>query len=274
MAGDWTKMRNNLPNDHRVARISAQLKVPKLHVCGCLFALWKDADEQSRTGFMRGATPDTIDESVGLPGFAAALMDAAVDWLRQEEGGMRVPRWGDHNSKSAKRRSEETERKRRQREKLRNVGQRDKNGTGAGQKRDTPRQSREQRAAAESREESREEQSSNAAALAAAPDQASPRLCSLLRSLAVNGVRVFDPATAAAIASHPNCSELQITWARERMRAAMSRANKPDNPGGYLRRLIESHTPPAGWVERYQRRKLAEIRAGDQSVLKLAGGVA
>ena len=124
-----------------------------------------------------------------------------------------------------------------------------------------------------SREQKAEGRYQSSSSIAAAPDSSASTLCSLLRALVgSDGRKVFTNEAAAAIAAHPACSEMQVAWARERTRAAMSRPKPPDSEAAYLRGLIEHQAPPASWVERYRRKALTAMAVKQE--LRIAEGVA
>lgn len=100
------------------------------------------------------------------------------------------------------------------------------------------------------------------AAAAAAPEKVSRELCSLLLGLRHCGAQVFDAAAAAAIASNPNVSRMQIAWATERMNALPPGQTFTSGPAAYMRVMLERKRPPRSWVEAYRRRELAAMAAG------------
>lgn len=110
MAGDWIKMSTGLRTHPKVVRIARASKTPdKLRVLGALHIVWCIFDEHSEDGYLDGYTLDVIDRET-FKGFANALV--GVGWLEEEADGLRVPRFDTHNGASAKRRAQETERKR------------------------------------------------------------------------------------------------------------------------------------------------------------------
>lgn len=113
MAGDWIKMRADLHTHPKVVRISSALRADRLRTVGALHAVWCLFDAHSTDGTLEGYTPEAIDDLIGWPGFAAAMQ--AVEWLEVSEDFVSLPRFDEHNGKSAKRRAMETERKRRER---------------------------------------------------------------------------------------------------------------------------------------------------------------
>lgn len=109
MAGDWIKMSTGLRTHPKIVRIVRASRSDKLRVVGALHAVWCIFDEHSEDGYLDGYTLDAIDHET-FKGFAKALV--GVGWLEEEADGLRVPRFDTHNGASAKRRAQETERKR------------------------------------------------------------------------------------------------------------------------------------------------------------------
>jgi hypothetical protein len=116
MAGDWIKMRMNLRTHPKVVRMASALKADRFRIVGGLHAVWCLADEHTEDGRLPGYSVPALDDSIGWPGFGAALK--AVDWLEENEQGLVIPRFDEHNGASAKRRAMDSERKRREREVL------------------------------------------------------------------------------------------------------------------------------------------------------------
>lgn len=105
----WIKMRADLWEDPRTARIAQLLEVPLPHAIGLLHRFWSWADKMTADGFVPHATATFIDEHVASQGFAQAL--DTVGWFEECEGGIRIPRFEEHNGRSAKRRATEAKRK-------------------------------------------------------------------------------------------------------------------------------------------------------------------
>ncbi|WP_250538780.1 MULTISPECIES: hypothetical protein [unclassified Caballeronia] len=103
MAGDWIKMRSNLWDDPRVARLCDLTDANEATVIGGLYWLWSTADQHSEDGCMPGLTPRSIDRKTGIPGFAAALIE--IDWLEDDPQGVVLKRFEEHNGASAKKRA-------------------------------------------------------------------------------------------------------------------------------------------------------------------------
>lgn len=110
MAGDWIKMGKDLLTHPKVVRMASALRADKLRTVGGLFAVWCLFDTHSVDGKLSGYTAETIDEEIRFPGFCAAM--EAVEWLETDADGASLPDFEEHNGQSAKRRAQETERKR------------------------------------------------------------------------------------------------------------------------------------------------------------------
>lgn len=124
MAADWIKMRSDLGTHPKVVRILSALKADasrtesgrvsdKLRVIGALHAVWSLFDIHSEDGRLEGYSAEVIDELIGFEGFAKAMI--SVGWLEQDAETLVMPRFDEHNGKSAKRRAQEAVRKREER---------------------------------------------------------------------------------------------------------------------------------------------------------------
>lgn len=109
MAGDWIKMRSNLWDDPRVARLCDLTDSGEAAVIGGLYWLWAAADQHSTDGVMPGLTLRQIDRKTGVQGLGAAL--CSVGWLADHPEGARIVNFSDHNGSSAKRRATDAQRK-------------------------------------------------------------------------------------------------------------------------------------------------------------------
>lgn len=114
MAGDWIKMNKSLPRDPRVISIASALQADRLRTVGALFSAWCIFDEQTETGRLDAYTPEILDDLVGCPGIARAM--ESVGWLEIGDGYLSAPRYTEHNGKSAKRRAQDSVRKKSARE--------------------------------------------------------------------------------------------------------------------------------------------------------------
>lgn len=102
MAGDWIKMRNDLPNDPAVYKIAALTRLDRFAVIGRLYAFWSWADKHAVDGRVDGATSTVVDDVVRHDGFAESL--AAVRWLEISEDSITLPHHERHNGESGKER--------------------------------------------------------------------------------------------------------------------------------------------------------------------------
>lgn len=102
MAGEWIKMRTNLWDDPRIARLCDLTDQSEAAVIGGLYWLWAMADEHTEDGILPGLTTKAIDRKTGVPGIGAALCD--VGWLADHPEGVRIVGFEEHNGTSAKRR--------------------------------------------------------------------------------------------------------------------------------------------------------------------------
>lgn len=116
MAKDWIKMRMDLPSHPKVVRILSATGTDKFRVVGGLHAVWSVFDLHSSDGVLEGYTPETMDHIIGWEGFSDALIK--VKWMQYDgEETLTMPDFDTHNGQSAKRRADETERKRKSRNK-------------------------------------------------------------------------------------------------------------------------------------------------------------
>lgn len=111
MAGDWIKMRADLFTHPKVVRMSSALKSDTLRTVGGLMSVWCLFDAHSDDGHLEGYCPEVLDAHLRWDGFADAMI--AVGWLGHDPArGLALPRFDTHNGQSAKRRAQDTERKR------------------------------------------------------------------------------------------------------------------------------------------------------------------
>jgi len=108
MAGDWIKMRGNLWDDPRVARICDATEQPEAMIVGALYWLWAMADQHTEDGILPGLTLRAIDRKTGVQGFAQALCD--IGWLSSSPEGVRIIGFEEHNGASAKKRCQTAKR--------------------------------------------------------------------------------------------------------------------------------------------------------------------
>jgi hypothetical protein len=128
MAGDWIKMRIELQTHPKVFRMVSALKADRLRIIGGLHIAWSIFDVHCDDGVLVGYTADAMDAVVGWPGFTQAMID--VEWASVDSSGSLVmPRFDEHNGKSAKRRANDSERKRNARDAVMSASDADKNRT-------------------------------------------------------------------------------------------------------------------------------------------------
>jgi hypothetical protein len=107
-------MRVDLAGDEAVIGIAGKLGMEEDHVVGKLHRLWSWAHSHLRNGNAPNVTPAWVDRHVGVPGFAEAMQ--SVGWLKEVEGGIKIPKFERFNGKCQKRRAQTAERMRRLRE--------------------------------------------------------------------------------------------------------------------------------------------------------------
>ena len=108
MAGDWIKVEKATASKPEVLRISRALGVSKLHALGACVAFWQWADDATADGYLTGMTQDMLDEAVGIPGLAGAMVE--VGWLAEVRNGLQICNHDRHNGKNAKNRALATRR--------------------------------------------------------------------------------------------------------------------------------------------------------------------
>lgn len=110
---DWIKVRKALFTCPQIVRILSALNSDRLRVIGGLVFVWSLFDTHSEDGFLRGYTPAALDDLLQWSGFCRAM--ELVGWIEIHPDSLSVPRFGEHMGKSAKRRAEDTKRKRKSR---------------------------------------------------------------------------------------------------------------------------------------------------------------
>lgn len=102
MAGDWIKMRGNLWDDPRVAKLADLTDSNEAMVIGALYWLWATADQHTEDGLMPDLSERAIDRKTGLQGFASALI--SIGWMAKHGDGVQIIDFEKHNGTSAKKR--------------------------------------------------------------------------------------------------------------------------------------------------------------------------
>jgi hypothetical protein len=111
----WIAIDKELPYKPKTRRLAKLLNTDQFAAAGLCVAVWSWADSNTEDGFVADTTVDDVDSILRLAGVAAAMAHPSVGWIVAEHGGIRFPNWGRWNSKSAKRRMREAERKRQKR---------------------------------------------------------------------------------------------------------------------------------------------------------------
>lgn len=127
MAGDWIKMRIDLQSHPKVVRILSAMRphdvltrTDKFRAIGGLHAVWSVFDTHSEDGCLVGYTPEALDHIIGWEGFSEAMM--AVGWMAWDGAEtLTLPEFDEHNGQSAKRRAEDSKRKKNNRKSPQNV---------------------------------------------------------------------------------------------------------------------------------------------------------
>lgn len=114
MAGDWTKIRNDIEDDPAVIYMAKALKIDTDHCVGKLRRIWAWADQQTRDGRIDFVTEDEVDRRASVALFARHM--AHVGWLIIGDGFIEFPKWDTHNSNSAKSRAGNSKRQQKSRE--------------------------------------------------------------------------------------------------------------------------------------------------------------
>lgn len=103
MAGDWVKIRDDLPDDPAVIAIAKTLNLEIDTVLGKLLRFWIWCDRQLVTGNASSVTRSWIDDALSATGFARAL--EKVGWLTPEGDGFSIPNFDRHMGASTKKRA-------------------------------------------------------------------------------------------------------------------------------------------------------------------------
>ena len=103
MAGDWIKIEKATPHKTEVMRIARLLGVPPVHALGACVAFWVWADDATDDGYLPGIDVRMLDEALGIPGLAAAMID--VHWIIELGDGLLIAIHDRHNGNSAKSRA-------------------------------------------------------------------------------------------------------------------------------------------------------------------------
>ena len=103
-------MRADLFTHPKVVRMASALDADTLRTVGGLMSSWCLFDVHTEDGRLSGYTPETLDAYLRWEGFSAAMI--SVGWLEEHHDCLFLPSFDTHNGRSAKRRAQESERKR------------------------------------------------------------------------------------------------------------------------------------------------------------------
>lgn len=103
MAGDWIKLRVDLPDDLEVIGMASDLGITEDEVVGKLVRTWSWIQAVSRDGHAPSVTSAWLDRRIGRDGWSAAMIRAG--WLIADESGLTFPNFDAHMSEGAKRRA-------------------------------------------------------------------------------------------------------------------------------------------------------------------------
>jgi hypothetical protein len=103
MAGDWIKVQICTPDKPEVHQLAESLGIDPDAVVGKLLRIWVWADQQTIDGNARSVTKSLLDRVTSVTGFADAMLN--VGWLTKTEAGFAFPNFDRHNGQTAKKRS-------------------------------------------------------------------------------------------------------------------------------------------------------------------------
>ena len=121
MAGDWIQIRTDLWDDPRIIRLvsafcpadvrqhSERLRI-RCQVLGALCRTWSLVDQFAVDGVLDGYTAETLDDSVGMPGWSSEL--ERVGWIEARPDCLVIPEFERYFAESAKTRAKDRRRKR------------------------------------------------------------------------------------------------------------------------------------------------------------------
>lgn len=109
---DWIKVEITSSQKIEVLTIADILDIDEHMVFGKLVILWCWADANTVDGHADNVTKRMVDRVVSHKGFADALLDTRVGWLKEDEkDGVFFPNFDRHNGKGAKKRATDARRK-------------------------------------------------------------------------------------------------------------------------------------------------------------------
>ena len=113
MAGFWIPWEHGLPRKREVLLIAKRQNVTPRDAASCCMEVWEWAQEQSIDGLIMGFESCDVSAAVGIPGIGESM--EAAGWILKGNGFIQFPNWERFNSKCAKARLIDAERKRRER---------------------------------------------------------------------------------------------------------------------------------------------------------------
>lgn len=109
---DWIKVEITSSQKIEVLTIADILDIDEHMVFGKLVILWCWADANTVDGHADNVTKRMVDRVVSHKGFADALLDTRVGWLKEDgKDGVFFPNFDRHNGKGAKKRATDARRK-------------------------------------------------------------------------------------------------------------------------------------------------------------------
>ena len=113
MAGDWIKVNRSVGRCPQIVRIASALKADICFAIGGVVSVWWLFDEQTEDGILVGYSADMLDKIVQCPGITTAM--ANVGWMIIDKDDsietLIIPEFEKHMGKSARRRMQESLRK-------------------------------------------------------------------------------------------------------------------------------------------------------------------
>ena len=104
MAGDWIKVEKATPRKPEIFGIAARLNISLDHAFAVCVRFWMWCDDHLIDGNAQNVTCLLLDDALGCPGIADALL--SVGWLQVRSGSLVIPHFDRHLSASAKNRAE------------------------------------------------------------------------------------------------------------------------------------------------------------------------
>lgn len=268
MAGDWIKMRTDLGTSPKVVRMASALKADRFRIVGGLHSAWSLFDSHSADGKMAGYTLDVLDELIGWPGFAAAMV--AVEWLdASDPESLVLPEFDTHNGAPAKRRAQDADRKRRDRKESADKadGKRTRGEERRGES-STPEGSLQEPGALppvvgnfEGHDDPRPPAPNPAAPLAIALNGAGFRCTSLTPTIAEAASEGVTPEHLLEIAAWPECVGKPASYLIAIARREIAEGRNPAGNG--VHHAARNHGSRLSPAEQVQANILARFSAGD-----------